>query len=94
MIKAAFAGPVRPYGEFGAVVIFTNSDFTDDAHEYGIYGNFGIEFRTDESGKSPLLYFLEMGANGILSDAGANRIPGKPLYFHGFRSSAGVRWYF
>jgi len=92
--NADFAGCVRPYGELGAVMVMTNSDFTKDSQEYGIYGNFGLEFKTMEGDKSPVLYFIEMGANGIFTETTADKIPAEPLYFHGFRSAAGIRWYF
>ena len=87
-VGGTIANAIRLYGEGGVIVVFSNSDLTEDT-SVGGYGLFGFEFFMGEM--APVSYFIEVGGMG--TGARAGKLGGEPIHANGFMTSAGVRWY-
>lgn len=68
---------IKLYGEGGALLL-KDSDVT-----FGGYGIFGFEFFTSKDYKSPISYFIELGARGC-----------PDTIYNGFTSNVGFKFYF
>ena len=73
------------YGEGGVVFILPNSDFSSEDTEFGGYGVFGFEFKTNQK----FAYFIELG--GVGTGANADLVGNVPIYSNGFLTQVGFR---
>jgi hypothetical protein len=81
---------LRPYIEFGYILISPSASFTSDPYAWGLYGilGFDIVFPGDPSG-----YFFEIGGTGLLSGGYADQYLGDPPYGSGLTVTLGWRFY-
>lgn len=91
-VGAVMAPGVRLYGEGGALLVVTHSDFSTEVLHFGGYGFFGFEFLMGTPEKSGLsAYYIELGSHG--TGAKADKMAGQPLYLNGFAIQTGFRLY-
>lgn len=73
------------YGEGGGIVLLPNTKFSSQNSNFGGYGLFGFEFRTNEK----VGFFVELG--GVGTGARADKIALSPIYSNGFLTNVGFR---
>jgi len=76
------------YGEFGGRLIVPHKDVSDDSMQMGIYGYFGFEFFMDETGNSPVSYYIELGGSGFFGETAAGAD-----WASGFEMGTGLRFH-
>ncbi len=81
----------RFYSEGGLQILIMTSDLSDDNVAFGGYGHFGFEFFLNPENHSPS-YYIELGSSGIYVHA--DKLAGEPMYFNGFCTGVGMRYYF